>query len=142
MDSAGEKIVWTGMDGGKGRDSTKNSHGRDDGKSIALASITEVAEGCETAALSGVPVNRQSYCFTVYSSDRELDVEMEDSATRAVWVKNIRQIMLADRVIAGMEAVGKPRLARQQRPSTIIRKTNLKDAMSKARQHTMPQAHI
>jgi hypothetical protein len=56
-----------------------------------------VAEGCHTAALSSVTGGRRGCCFTVHSSERELDIEMEDSVARAIWVHNIREIMFADK---------------------------------------------
>lgn len=42
LDDAGEKIVWSGLEGVKEKD---RGGGKDDGKSISLASITAVEEG-------------------------------------------------------------------------------------------------
>ena len=59
--------------------------------------VVVLRAGCHTASLSGVPPNQKPCCFTIYSSERELNLEMEDVTSKNIWINNIREIMFADR---------------------------------------------
>jgi hypothetical protein len=95
VDTSGEKIVWGSTE------NKSSSKEKDDNKSINLSLIIEVTSGANTQALSHITnPAKAACCFSVYSEDRSLDVEMSDVVSKNIWVLNLNEICFANKLIS------------------------------------------